>query len=451
MLDPIAIQTKDHHRKILSVITLMGISIIIGTLLRVSLLVIYPLLALFASAIFRLRVTPTLVLLTIVISISFISSLFAQHFIKYKMLSLFYMFPFLLLLFSKPAAREKAGFDNLEIFIHCLALIAAFNNVIGLIQVWKNPASDDSFMGIYSNFSVSLNGLVLLNVCIALYYFINYVYNKRFRFLLAAAFFFICGVLGYYGAGLIICLLAMLLCFFRINVVALFKTIIISIGSILVLYSLIMLIKPSIILYNKANIQKIATFDVTQGPRKITSFYNYAISYPKNIKDFLLGSGPGTFNSRSAFMVGSPSYFTSIPFIKDKNQPYYFKNYAYTLWNESNTSQAQYLDGFRNQPFSSVLAFLGEYGLIFTLLLGFLYYRYYKDVSNLYKQLQEFPQANIYFRYFKFLVVLLPLLLLIDNYYEYPEIMLLVLLVMKFAHEGLLNVKASAQKPQDYQ
>ncbi len=78
-------------------------------------------------------------------------------------------------------------------------------------------------------------------------------------------------------------------------------------------------------------------------------------------------------------MIGSPSYFSRISFIKDERQPYYFKNYAYTLWNENNTSKALYLDGFRNQPFSSTLAFLGEYGFIFTLTFFVLYYKYYRS------------------------------------------------------------------------
>ncbi|MBO9573594.1 MAG: hypothetical protein J7497_15510, partial [Chitinophagaceae bacterium] len=167
----------------------------------------------------------------------------------------------------------------------------------------------------------------------------------------------------------------------------------------------------------------------------------YGISYPNDIKDFLFGSGPGTFNSRTAFMVGSPTYFTKLPFIKDTEQPYYFKNYAYSLWNPSNNSKALYLDGFRNQPFSSILAFLGEFGFIFFLAFFALYYMYYLKVKNLYKSINTNPEARTNFIFFKFLIILLPLLLLIDNFYEYPEIMLPVLIGIKLSHLALVSLK----------
>lgn len=421
----------------LSIIILAGVSIILGTALRVSLLAIYPFLVLLIAAAFRFRVTYSLVLMVILICVSLSLSFFHHPFLKYKLVALFYMLPFIFLLFSKPDKHTNQRADYLAIYIKCLTFVAVINNIIGFIQVMRNPVSDDSFMGLYSNFSVSQNGLVLLNTLLSVYYLISYVNNKQRLHLAATIFFFISGVLGYYGAGLIICLVAMVLCFFRISLHRLFKTIFVSVLGFGILYLLILFLKPSIISYNVANIRKIAEFNVVEGPRKLTSFYNYAISYPRDLKDFLFGSGPGTFNSRSAFMVGSPSYFTGLPFIKDETKPYYFENFAYTLWNESNTSQSQYLDGFRNQPFSSLLAFLGEYGLIFTLMLSFLYYRYYHDVAREYRENKWNSGVEIYFRYFKFLIVLLPLLLLIDNYHEYPEIMLLILLGIKFAHAGI--------------
>src|SRR4029079_8471753 len=115
-----------------------------------------------------------------------------------------------------------------------------------------------------------------------------------------------------------------------------------------------------------------------------------------------------TFNSRSAFMVGSPTYFQLFPMIKDDRQPYYFKNYAYTLWNANNTQKELYLDGFRNQPFSSVLAFLGEYGLIFTLAFFYLYYSYYRKVANIYDAQKKDAGLIVYMRFFKFMIILLP-------------------------------------------
>jgi len=304
-------------------------------------------------------------------------------------------------------------------------------------------------MGLYTDFSVSLNGLVILNTLLFYYYFVLYIYEKKPISLLTSLFFLGCSILGFYGAGLVICLAAFILGFFRFELKSFFKVAFITIISLLVVYQAMTFIKPQTLEYNIANIKKMIDFDVHNGPRKLTSFYNYATAYPKNAKDFLLGSGPGSFNSRTAFMIGSPSYFTSIPQIKDKEQPYYFKHYAYSLWNESNTSQALYQDGFRNQPFSSILAFLGEYGLLFTLVFAVLYYLYYSRVARLYRMRHNDPEARVYFRFFKICFILLPLLFLIDNYFElflidnyfeYPEIMLLLTLSIKFSHAGLLSV-----------
>lgn len=359
-------------------------------------------------------------------------------------MSLYYMLPFLLLLFSNPSLKSDGFY--LQIFIRCLSFVAALNNIVGFVQVMMNPHSDDSFVGIYSEYSISINGLSLINTVLSFYYFMLFSYNKRIITLFLSLFFFVSGVLSFYGAGLAVCLVALILSYLTFDLKRILKPAVIGIFIFAALYGLLLLIKPQVIDYNIANIKKIASFDVKNGPRKITSFYNYAISYPHNAKDFVFGSGPGTFNSRSAFMIGSPSYFSSPSFIKDENKPYYFKNYAYSLWNESNTSQAQYLDGFRNQPFSSLLAFLGEYGLAFTALFFFLYLIYYSKVAGLYRKNPGNEEIRIYFRYFKFTVILLPLLLLIDNYYEYPEIMLLILTLMKAAHSGIQHISSQAQK-----
>jgi hypothetical protein len=354
------------------------------------------------------------------------------------------MFPFLLLLFSDP---KRTGAVGLDLYVKCLTAIAIVNDVIGLIQFANNPSSDDSFMGIYSEYSISGGGLAILNTILAFYYFISFVHIKSPVRLFLSAFLFVCGILGFYGAGLVACTVAFIFSFFTLRITTIVKTFIITIASITALYFVVLFAKPNVIDYNIANIKKILSFDIQNGPRKLTSFYNYGISYVKDPKDFLLGSGPGTFNSRSAFMVGSPSYFSSVKFIKDADQPYYFKNFAYTLWNESNTIQSQYLDGFRNQPFSSLLAFLGEYGVIFFVAFVALYTSYYRRVAKIYRHLKGDPSVEIHFRYFKFLVLLLPVLLLIDNFYEFPEIMLLLILGIKLAHAGIHNAFiSSAQK-----
>jgi hypothetical protein len=424
-----------------SFIVLIILALVIGTFLRVSLLVIYPVITLFILAFYNFRITSSFILLLLAALIPFALSLFENIFFKYKLLSLFYMLPFLLLLFCNPGTEKNGRVNHLSVFITCLTLVALVNDIIGIIQVLIYPSSDDSFVGVYSQYSLSINGLMLLNSVLFFYYFVSFLAHRKMLYLVPAIFFLCCSFLGYYGAGLIIFIVAFILTFFKFRITAIVRTTTIALVSLTFAYLFMYTVKPLVLEYNIANIKKLVAFEPERGARKITSFYNYGISYPRNARDFLFGSGPGTFNSRSAFMVGSPTYFQTFPFIKDEDQPYYFKNYAYTLWNAGNTQKELFLDGFRNQPFSSVLAFLGEYGLIFTLLFFSLYYRYYRQVANTYRQQKKNISLTAYFRFFKFLVILLPLLLLIDNYYEYPEIMLLVIIGIKFAHAEIEQQK----------
>jgi len=416
-----------------AVILLFIIAILVGSFLRISLMVIYPFVVIALCLFLKLRITNTILTLLIWIGFCAFLSLLNGVFLRYKLLSLYYMLPFVLFLFANPSESSLRKVDMVKIFFSCLSIIAIINDVVGYIQVIRYPDSDDSFRGIYSNFSVSFNGLVILNAILFFYYFSMNLRQPKKRYLIAAFFFMASSIMGFFGAGLIVILASFILTFFTPSLKSILKTFLITALSVTAVYFLLLNIKPNVLNYNLSNVKKIVKFDIEHGPRKVISFYNYLISYPKDVKDFLFGSGPGTFNSRSAFIVGSPSYFSGASFLKSSEQPYYFMNYSYPLWNETNTSQAQYLDGFRNQPFSSVLAFLGEYGIVFFFLLAGFYYKNYKTVSRLQHGSMD-ELAGIYFRIFKFLSILLPFLLLIDNFYEYPEMMLLIILCLKLLH-----------------
>lgn len=418
-------------------ILLFAVAALTCTFLRISLLIIYPVLVLLIGLFYRWKMTSAALITFALIAISLMLSFTGGIFLKYKLLSLYYILPLIALIFAGMNIRKGAAQDSLRIFMKCLAVIVLINDVVGLVQIAVYPKSDDNFTGIYSEFSVSLNGLTLMNAIIFFYYFMRYNQSGRYIFLSTSIFFLICSILGFYGAGVIVCTMAFIFSFFSFRFVSVFKTLFITLITIGFVYVAMLFIKPSALRYNIANIKNLASFDAQTGPRKLKAFYNYAISYPRDWKDLLFGSGPGTFNSRSAFMVGSPAYFTKFQSIKDSQQPYYFKNYAYTLWNDSNTSQALYLDGFRNQPFSSLLAFLGEYGLIFTSVFFLFLYNQYKKMEKAYRQFNNNHEAEIYFRTYKFSVILLGLLFVIDNFFEYPEVMLPIILLMRFSYQGL--------------
>ena len=96
-----------------SFVVLIVLSVIIGTFLRVSLLVIYPLITLFILGYYRFKITASFMFLLGVAMISFLLSLFENFFLKYKLLSLSYMLPFLLLLFCDLSGEKNGKFNYL--------------------------------------------------------------------------------------------------------------------------------------------------------------------------------------------------------------------------------------------------------------------------------------------------------------------------------------------------
>jgi hypothetical protein len=429
-------------------VVLLAMALLTGTFMRISLLVLYPVVVVFLFVFFRLRFSVPIFILLGIVAVGFALSFFNGLYLKYKFLSLYFMVPFILLLFSRqPADYRKVRFDYMKIFIRCLVFIAIVNDIVGICQFTHarvthafNP--DDSFTGIYSKFSISLYGLVIINALLFFHYFSHYLNDKKSGNLRTALFFLFCCILGFYGAGLAAIIVAIVSVFFKFRLKAFLKIISIGLATFAAVYFFMKYANPDALRYNIESIQKLTSFNIENGPRKLIAHYNYIKSYPNDPKDFLFGSGPGTFNSRSAFMSGSPSYFSGVPIVKSSWQPYYFRNYIYPLWNDTNTSQLLFQDGFRNQPFSSVLAFLGEYGLLFTLLFGIFYYRYYRKVIKRAKIIGK--ATHPYARLFTFLAVLLPMLFLIDNFYESPEMMLLIILSLKLIEIELSKPDAVA-------
>jgi hypothetical protein len=412
-----------------TVLLLLLIALVTGSALRLSLLALYPVVVLLIILQFRLKLMQHSIVLLLLAVTSAALALLNGFFWQYHLLSLYYMIPFLVLLFAVPSQKTFLEQGILEKFMAILSMIALINDIVGFAQFIRHP-SDDSFTGLFSQYGISLYALVILNTIVFAYYFSLYLGIKKRADLLKSLFFLLSAIMGFYGSGLMVFLAAFALSFLTFRFIATIKIIISSTVLLIAAYYLVSFLRPEALYYYEVSIKRLLLYDKSESPRKIIAHYNYIHAYPHNIKDLLLGSGPGTFNSRSAFMAGSPYQFNAIPFLKSSRQPYYFKNYAYPLWNHTNTSQALYQDGFRNQPFSSVLAFLGEYGLVFSFLFVWSVIAYYRRV----RKLCTTPEQKNAKWLFKFLMIFLLLLLCVDNYYEYPEIMLLILFVMKLTH-----------------
>lgn len=413
------------------------LAMLLCTIARASLLVIAPLVVLYLIHQLRLSIRTSAISLFLVLFFSYAISLFNGFYLSYNFLSFYYILPFILFAFAKPK-REIVNTDLMSSFFRMLTFWAIINNILGILQYINFP-NDDSFKGVYGSFTVTQNGLSILNFCLFYYYLKKYQLSSKRIDLAACAFFIVCALMGFYGAGTIAFLVTIALCIFRLNLKLILRNLIILAFILGAVYYITGIISPNTLQYNKNIINTFLGKNNARVPRKIISYKNYWQGYTSDFTDFVFGSGPGTFNSRSAFTIGSPSYFMAVGFLKSSDRPYYFEKYAYTLWNASNT--VQYQEGFMNQPFSSLLAFLGEYGLLFSLLFLYYFMKQYRAV----RRYDYFEDRDIIARdLYKFVAIFLALLLVIDNYAEYPEITILMITIMKVAEHTLMQARLNS-------
>jgi hypothetical protein len=411
------------------------------TVLRVSFLLVYPFLILAVMYLYQFRITKTLISILIVLLVSWIISFYNGFFWKYNLVSLYYFLPFLLLLFSRPSIRNIPS-NTVEVFIMFLALFAVLNNLVGFVQYFRHP-DDDSFAGIYGKFTVTQNGLSLLNGVLFFYFLQKYIRSKKLIHIIATCFFLFSMVLGFYGAGLVAILVSLGLFYARFSFTGVIRIIFALILIAGASYFIMKFISPRTLEYNVNIAEKFLNTSRDKAPRKIVVFYNYYDLYTSRPASLLFGSGPGTFNSRSAFMVGSPSYFY-VDVIKSEKKPVFFQTGAYTLWNPSNINR---FTGFIAQPFSSFLALLAEYGLLLTLLFFFGLLKQYKTTMNLAGDDEPAHGMVLFKRLYKFLVIFLVMLILIDNYIEYPEVIALLVLLIKFLEQKIRLLAQGRRNP----
>ena len=412
-----------------AVFFLLAISLL--TILRVSYFFLYPFIVFLTLYLFRFSLSRNFIILCLLILAGWFLSLRHSFYPMYNLLSLFYVLPFIMFIYSRPQQRVSEN-DLVESFLNVTSVIMVMNNIVGYFQFYffidPSIPQDDNFLGLFGDYSLGCNGLVIVNSILSYYYWKKYQATKFRKYLLYTIFFFVSAFHGFYGAGMIVLVIAFLFSEVRLTVGRMIKAVVIMTALIFSAYWLNYFTNPKALEYNQKVIKRFVDFNAANIPRKLLAFYNYGSGYSQDPVDFLLGSGPGTFNSRSAFLVGSPTY-GKMQFLKSDSQPYYFKYYAYTLWNPANT--VRYQDGFMNQPFSSMLSFLGEYGLIITAIIFFGIWHNYKSVKQLSVYAQKGSQGKIYASLYKFLTVYLIAFLILDNFLELPEIIFFILFTLK--------------------
>lgn len=422
-------------------VVLISIAVLSLTFLRPMLIFIYPALFIFFTLGLRFKVTTAqLFVFSFAVIISFISMLYEGFFLLNYFTSLYLILtPLFILTLKPPVINKKNDYNYFDSFFKIFAKvlfvvnISAFIYAIIVLSSARYP--DDVFTGLYGKSGFGSHSLSLINTAVSIYYlFIKDI--KRF------VFFFICGVLGFYGLGLIIMVVSA--CIFSIPYVVkslglLIKGIAISSLLVFIMYS----VNPKNIDYIVLNVtdalkvftdysydeemDKVNNYKRTYVPRFITFVDGTRKLFFSDTKVFLFGASPGTYNSRTAFYLNGD--FLQSKFVKkyfSENTTYHEK-YVKPLLNRKLITLVRWNDGTRNQPFSSIISILVEYGFVISIGLIFIVY---SSVRKIIKSTKDDPKK----KYVKFLVIYVLLLLLVQNSLEYPEIILFFLIVFKLIH-----------------
>ena len=405
------------------------VSILLFTFLRKYLVIFSPIVLIVIAYLFRLKLTKNILLiisLTIIFSVIsfFKNGFFAANFIISLLL---FLLPIIVLL-----SRAKNQFFELEDWFSLSSKVLLFVNFSALINFLFVLISGQGLLddGLYGRSGLSMHTLALVNFIYTSYFFVQ----KNFK---TGIIFFLSAILCFYGLGTLIFIFTVLIVLILNLNKRYFKYLIVSPVLIIIVFSLLVKIKPTAIHYLNENIDRavhsftkynnkfdnemdrVERFLTTKTPRKILAFRSYFEKITNSKSNILLGIGPGTYNSRTSFLLNG-EYTKNPIFKKISSEPPLAVKYIYPLWNSKITYQ--YNDGTRNEPFSSFLSVLSEYGLIITLMLIYLLFKLYQRVSKV-------DNRNKFFIQFIFLFFALNLML--ENYVEYPEFFLLAIIIIK--------------------
>ena len=408
------------------------------TFLRGFLIIVAPFFLLVLVYIYKLKPTKNILFSFALLLISLvINYLFYEIYLVNNIFSILLLYlPIAVLLL-----KLKRQYVSIELWMSVsskvliLVNITAFINLI-YVYISGNGLLDDGFNGLYGRSGLSMHTFSLVNFIYCIYYFTKENYKK-------AVFFLLSGFMCFYGLGLLLFIGALAIVFL-INLKKKYvKYIILLPLSVWLVIFITTKINPAAFSYMNNNIDRVLytisnkrpyenelkdvkKFKTVKTPRKIMVFEG-GLGVITNPTFFLFGISPGTYNSRVSFLLNG-EYTRNKLFKNIRNRPFYADRDVYPLWNKNITFQ--YNDGTRNEPFSSLLALIVEYGVLQTLLICLLLWHSYKRLK---------AQNDNYKFFIQFLFVFFFLNILTENYFEYPEFILLIIIIYKSIESS--NVK----------
>jgi hypothetical protein len=357
----------------------------------------------------------------IFIAISLISFLLSKNllFLNY-LISIIFLSPFLLLAFFGKSITSQINAKQLNSAAELFFNVLLINGAIGIVQyvIYQN---DDAAIGFYGRSGLQNHGLAILYTFATVYF---YCQKRNTLNIVKIALAIISFISCSYGVGMVAVIISATISFIVMSRSKL-KSGLIVLSLIAALTGGLYTINKVAFMYNVNTLlifsqSFISIIDGTESQgsliaRKLVAWLNYFHMISEHTTLFFTGVGGGGFNSRASFMLNGD--YTSVSFVPISVSEWHSK-YIMPLWSQSILSQA-YQDGSMNQPFSSFLSILAEYGIFgVTLVIG----SFIKLRSFLLSQLATNQRRETNALNFCFIFMLMAGLL--DNIYEYTEIIL---------------------------
>lgn len=333
-------------------------------------------------------------------------------------LYLWICFPIIYLLFGdvKGSVSSAVSWDALFRSLRWWLIII---DVCGFICRFIIFRTVDDFGFAYGTHFKGVSGLCVVNAFMVLYYLSHLLRSEVSKSNINNFLFFFCSFIFCYSGLTAITFVITIIIYFILNIKPknLIKAVILFLfGLIVLMYS-----AKEIIYYNIRNVELfMSAEDAQDNARKRVMYSNFFDLIYSDFSVDVIGVGPGGYNSRICFLLNddSDNIFTTV---LGHHMPPYHKNDIYPLWNRAFVSFEAFTDGARNKPFSSIVAFGVEAGLIFLFLFSLFWFR----SMNTFRKLSRKDGDYLYL----FLLNVFMFLLLITEYwFESSEFILFLII-----------------------
>ncbi len=410
-----------HKRLYILLLCLLLLTPLRAAFILVAPLVVYVTFNLFFERTFnkRTRMMTALFLASTLIGLLF----FRTTSISNVLLSLWIVYPILFFLFAK---INNIDDKVIRYFIQVSSIIILIIDLLGIILGFVLGFYSDFMTRSYGSHFAGMNGLAILNAIYLLYYINKYKKTANIKAVIYALFF---------ALGVVVCECGLVLVCFILALVVIY-----SLRLKIIYVPLLVVFVFSIVYfisyvsqdyeYYKNTLSLLMDKDIWEyNFRKIMVFINYKAVLEDNPMSFILGNGPGSYNSRIAFLLNDDAQnpFTAV---FGHSMPVYHSLYVYPLWDQSEVNIEAFNDGSRNKPFSSFLSIISEYGIIMFILVS----TFFVGIYNKYKNAKLGESGFIIL----FITVFMLLMLLLDQWLETSE-MFYILLLLKILDIDIAN------------